>query len=101
GNGVLNKDTSRGGAIPRARPPLGLDLDHDVGQPIVNLVRQPEFLHYLDAGDYGDAIVVTSGRDAHTTLALQLVPFSLDKKMLMSRDVTQLEALARMRRDFI
>src|SRR5438045_5395400 len=35
------------------------------------------------------------------TLLWQLLPFSLDKKMLMSRDVTQLEALARMRRDFI
>ena len=88
-------------ANPRALAQLGLDLAHDVGQPIVNLVRQPEFLRYLDVGDYGDAIVVASGRDAHTILALQLVPFSLDKKMLMSRDVTQLEAIARMRRDFI
>ncbi len=98
---VLDRNNRIEWANPRALAQLGLDLDHDVGQPIVNLVRQPEFLHYLDAGDYGDAIVVTSGRDARTTLALQLVPFSLDKKMLMSRDVTQLEALARMRRDFI
>ena len=85
----------------RALVQLGLDLDHDVGQPIVNLVRQPEFLRYLEYGDYGDAIIVASGRDARITLALQIVPFSLDKKMLMSRDVTQLEAVARMRRDFI
>ena len=88
-------------ANPRALAQLGLDLDHDIGQPIVNLVRQPEFLRYLEAGDYGDAVVVASGRDARTIIALQLVPFSLDKKMLMSRDVTQLEAIARMRRDFI
>ena len=93
--------TESNGRIRARSAQLGLDLDHDVGQPIVNLVRQPEFLRYLDAGDYGDAIVVASGRDARTTLALQLVPFSLDKKMLMSRDVTQLEAVARMRRDFI
>ncbi len=88
-------------ANPRALAQLGLDLDHDIGQPIVNLVRQPEFLRYLEAGDYGDAIVVASGRDARAILALQIVPFSLDKKMLMSRDVTQLEAIATMRRDFI
>ena len=98
---VLDKGNRIEWANPRALAQLGLDLEHDVGQPIVNLVRQPEFLRYLDAGEYGDAIVVASGRDARTTLALQLVPFSLDKKMLMSRDVTQLEALARMRRDFI
>ena len=41
-------------ANPRALAQLGLDLAHDVGQPIVNLVRQPEFLRYLEAGDYGD-----------------------------------------------
>ena len=98
---VLDRNHRIEWANPRALAQLGLDLDHDVGQPIVNLVRQPEFLRYLEAGDYGDAIVVPSGRDARTILALQLVPFSLDKKMLMSRDVTQLEALARMRRDFI
>ena len=98
---VLDRNQRIEWANPHALLQLGLDLDHDIGQPIVNLVRQPEFLRYLEAGDYGDAIVVPSGRDARTILALQLVPFSLDKKMLMSRDVTQLEALARMRRDFI
>ena len=98
---VLDRNHRIEWANARALAQLGLDLDHDVGQPIVNLVRQPEFLRYLDAGDYGDAIVVGSGRDARTILALQLVPFSLDKKMLISRDVTQLEAIARVRRDFI
>jgi two-component system phosphate regulon sensor histidine kinase PhoR len=98
---VLDKNNRIEWANPRSLVQLGLDLDHDIGQPIVNLVRQPEFLGYLEAGDYGEPIVVPSGRDARTTLALQLVPFSLDKKMLMSRDVTQLEAVARMRRDFI
>jgi two-component system phosphate regulon sensor histidine kinase PhoR len=44
---------------------------------------------------------VASGRDARITLALQLVPFLLDRKMLMSRDVSELEAVSRMRRDFI
>jgi two-component system phosphate regulon sensor histidine kinase PhoR len=98
---VLDKSNRIEWANPRALAQLGLDLAHDTGAPIVNLVRQPEFLRYLESGDYWNPIVVASGRDARVTLSLQLVPFSLDKKMLMSRDVTQLEALARMRRDFI
>jgi two-component system phosphate regulon sensor histidine kinase PhoR len=88
-------------ANPRAAGQLGLDLDLDVGQPIANLVRQPEFLRYLESGEYHEPIVVASGRDARITLALQLVPFLLDRKMLMSRDVSELEAVSRMRRDFI
>ncbi|MGE5089301.1 MAG: phosphate regulon sensor histidine kinase PhoR [Candidatus Levyibacteriota bacterium] len=88
-------------ANPRAQAQLGLDAAQDRGQPIVNLVRQPEFLRYLEARDYGGSIVVASGRDAGRMLALQLVPFAVDQKLLMSRDVTELEAVARMRRDFI
>ena len=98
---VLDKTNRIEWANPRALAQLGLDLAHDTSAPIVNLVRQPEFLRYLESGDYREPIVVVSGRDARMTLSLQLVPFSLDKKMLMSRDVTQLEELARMRRDFI
>ncbi|MGE5168941.1 MAG: phosphate regulon sensor histidine kinase PhoR, partial [Rudaea sp.] len=85
----------------RALAQLGLDLAHDRGQPIVNLVRQPEFQRYLEAGDYGTSIVVASQREVNRKLALQLVPFASDQKLLMSRDVTELEAVARMRRDFI
>jgi two-component system phosphate regulon sensor histidine kinase PhoR len=85
----------------RALAQLGLELKHDRGQPIVNLVRQPEFHRYLDTGDYGSSIVVASQRDPGRRLALQLVPFAADQKLLMSRDVTELEAVGRMRRDFI
>ena len=85
----------------RALAQLALDLKQDRGQPIVNLLRQPEFLHYVDAGDYAASIVVPSGADPRRRLALQLVPFGADQKLLLARDVTELEAVARMRRDFI
>ena len=98
---VLDASNRIDWANPRALAQLGLDLNQDRGQPIVNLVRQPEFLRYMEAGDYAASIVVPSIRDAARTLLLQLVPFAADQKLLMSRDVTELEAVARMRRDFI
>jgi two-component system phosphate regulon sensor histidine kinase PhoR len=85
---------------PTAMDQLGLAMPHDRGQAIVNLVRAPEFLRYVERGDFGEPVVVASLRDRRT-LALQLVPFGLDEKLLLSRDVTQLEAVTRMRRDFI
>lgn len=85
----------------RALVHLGLDVARDRGQPIVNLVRNPEFLRYVETGDYAASIVVASNRDSGRRLALQLVPFAADQKLLMSRDVTEVEAVARMRRDFI
>ncbi len=89
-------------ANPRAQTQLGLDLERDRGQPIVNLIRQPEFHRYLDAGDYGECVVVEwSQGGVRRALALQAVPFEVDERLLLSHDVTQVEAVARMRRDFI
>jgi two-component system phosphate regulon sensor histidine kinase PhoR len=85
----------------RAQALLGLDLAQDMGAPLVNLVRQPEFVRYLDIGDFGESVVIDSEREVATTLAIQIVPFGVAEKLLIARDVTQLEAVARMRRDFI
>ena len=98
---VLDKGNRIEWANARAVAQLGLDPRQDIGQPVVNLVRQPEFLRYVETGDWGESVVVPSSRAAGRSLALQLVPYAVDKKLLMSRDVTELEAVARMRRDFI
>jgi two-component system phosphate regulon sensor histidine kinase PhoR len=55
----------------------------------------------VEAGDYSASTVVGSIRDAGRRLALQLVPFAAQQKLLIARDVTELEAVSRMRRDFI
>src|SRR5512144_1533557 len=85
----------------RAQAHFGLDPAHDQGAPFLNLVRQPEIVRYLEAGDFTDAVVVDSQRSAGLTLSIQVVPFGADERLLMSRDVTRPEAIARMRRDFI
>ena len=43
----------------------------------------------------------TSLREPGTTLSIQVVPFGVEERLLISRNITQLEAVARMRRDFI
>ena len=35
------------------------------------------------------------------TLSIQVVPFGIEERLLISRNISQLEAVARMRRDFI
>jgi two-component system phosphate regulon sensor histidine kinase PhoR len=77
-----------------------LDLATDRGQPIVNFLRQPEFIRYVASGDARESVVIEQGRDQRM-LSLQLVPFGIDEKLLLSRDVTRFEAVSRMRRDFI
>ena len=85
----------------RAQAHLGLDLAKDTGRPLLNLMRQPEVVRYFETGDFTDAVIVDSLRGAATTLSIQVVPFGIDERLLISRDITQLEAVTRMRRDFI
>ena len=98
---VLGADDRIEWANPRAEANLGLDLKHDSGAPIVNLVRHPAFVQYLAMGDFSEPVIIQSTRESALTLSLQIVPFGVEEKLLMSRDITRLEAVARVRRDFI
>jgi len=85
----------------RALSHLGIDLGTDTGRPLANFLRAPEFIRYLEAEDFADAVVVESQREAGATLSIQIVPFGVDERLLISRNITQVEAVSRMRRDFI
>jgi len=81
-----------------AEAQLALEGRVDIGQNIANLVREPEFIEYLE-GSAGDAVRIA--RAPGLALSLQLIPFGQAQKMLLSRDVTQAERVDLMRRDFV
>lgn len=85
----------------RAENHLGLDNAKDAGTPIFNLVREPEFVRYLQGGDYSQPVLVRSLRNPGHSLEFLAVPFAGRRTMLLIRDVTQLEKLETMRRDFV
>jgi two-component system phosphate regulon sensor histidine kinase PhoR len=86
---------------PPSQKLLGLELPQDANQPINYLLRATEFIDYLQDGDYTNPITIKSWRNADITLEIQLVPFGDQQKLLICRDVSQLEKLEAMRRDFI
>jgi two-component system phosphate regulon sensor histidine kinase PhoR len=79
---------------------LALDPQGDRRQPIANLVRSPDFQRYVESGDFHEPVIVHQSREP-SMLSMQIVPFGADDKLLLCRDVTQAESVARMRRDFI
>ncbi|AUM01109.1 phosphate regulon sensor histidine kinase PhoR [Pseudothauera hydrothermalis] len=85
----------------KAEEHFGLDHATDLGVPVTNLVRQPEFCRYLAAGHYAEPLVLVSARRKGLTLLVQVIPFGDDQKMVVSRDITQIEKLETMRRDFV
>ncbi len=88
-------------ANPMAERQFDLDLARDRGRQITYLLRQPAFVAYLGAHSYSEPLVMKCPRNRDNTLSVQLVPFGDDQKLLISRDITQLERVDTMRRDFI
>ncbi|HEX7220497.1 MAG TPA: phosphate regulon sensor histidine kinase PhoR [Burkholderiales bacterium] len=80
-----------------AEAQLKLDGKADLGQHIGNLVREPDFVDYLQSPG-ADAVRIS--RDG-TVLSLQLIAFGQAQKLLLVRDVTQAERVETMRRDFV
>jgi two-component system phosphate regulon sensor histidine kinase PhoR len=81
-----------------AEAQLQLDGRADVGQNIANLVREPEFVEYLEAPQESP-VRITRGQGV--ALSLRLIPFGQSQKLLLARDVTQFERVDAMRRDFV
>ena len=98
---ILNRSDQIEWCNPASRKYMGLDCDRDRGQFIRYLLRQAHFLEFLDAADYSQRLVCKSPINREMTLSLQLVPFGSAQKLLVARDVTDLERVDAMRRDFI
>ncbi len=80
---------------------FGLDRARDQGTPVTNIVRQPDFVRYLQQDQHDVPLTFTASRPIGRTLMVHLVPFSDDMRLLMSEDITQGERLEAMRRDFV
>jgi two-component system phosphate regulon sensor histidine kinase PhoR len=83
---------------------LGIDPTRDMAQLIGNLVRNPDFNRYLQAGD-STVPVVIDGRDHRPDhpqrIQLQLFAYGQGRHLLLSQDITAIEQSEAMRRDFV
>jgi two-component system phosphate regulon sensor histidine kinase PhoR len=86
---------------PLSEKHFGLDSSRDVGQQITYLARQPEFVQYLATANFSEPLILRGTRQDDMVLAVKVVPYGLNKKLLISRDITHLERIETMRRDFV
>ncbi|BCA93506.1 PAS domain-containing sensor histidine kinase [Idiomarina sp. WRN-38] len=80
---------------------LGLQTAHDRGQHITNLLRDPRFISYFNAREYGEPLTLTSPIDERRILQYQITLYGDDERLVMARDITRLHRLEQMRRDFV
>ena len=101
---ILDEDSRIQWSNQTAYRHLGLDPKLDVQQLIGNMLRSPDFSHYVHAKSF-DREVFIEGRlhriDRPHKLGVQLFPYGDGRMLLVSRDVTLIEQAETMRRDFV
>ncbi len=83
---------------------LGFDAQRDAMQRVVNLVRDPAFVAYVQSGDTSRDVVIPGRGSTPATprrVSVRLHAYGDGRRLLLSRDVTAVEQAAAMRRDFV
>ncbi len=80
---------------------LGLRPAQDVGGSIRNLLRNPEFHAYLGVGRFDHSIEIGAPGNSGRRLAVRIIPYAGNQRLLLAQDVTERYRLERVRRDFV
>jgi two-component system phosphate regulon sensor histidine kinase PhoR len=81
---------------------FGLDPHRDLRQHAVHLIRNPEFVAYLQSQRFHEPLqMYRAGSRGQHVLNVQVFPYGDRQKLLLSQDITQLERTEAMRRDFV
>jgi two-component system phosphate regulon sensor histidine kinase PhoR len=73
----------------------------DRQQPLVNFVRNPQFVRYFEAGSYREPITLPSPVNDARRLQFQITRFGQDERLVLVRDVTRIHRLEQVRKDFV
>ena len=80
---------------------IGIRWPGDVGQRIDNLIRFPEFAKYLEEADFESPCVILSPVNSEQQLELRMMAYGSDQILLLARDISKIQRLEEMRRDFV
>ncbi len=80
---------------------LGLQPAKDVGQPFLNLFRNPEMAEFIKRGDYAHMLQTSSPGNSERKLEVRLAPYGNEQTLLLAQDITERLQHERMRKDFV
>ncbi len=80
---------------------LFLFQDVDRGHKLANIIRHPRFVKYFEEGDYSKPLEIDSLRKEGQFLEFKIHPFGQGERLVVIRDITRMQRLERMRKDFV
>ncbi|MDF3031991.1 MAG: sensor histidine kinase [Moraxellaceae bacterium] len=86
---------------PAAEELLGLQTPTDFGQPVTNLIREPAFARFCEQGSSEEPLLLPSALHPGRQLQFSITRFGVNDRLLVVTDVTRLQNLEQMRKDFV
>ena len=80
---------------------LGLRYPQDLNQPVSNLIRHPLFVDYLERETFEEPLEMPSPVDDSAHILVRIVPYGSDRRLMLARDITRLNRLEQIRKDFV
>ncbi|MED5524701.1 MAG: phosphate regulon sensor histidine kinase PhoR [Pseudomonadota bacterium] len=80
---------------------LGVRWPDDNGQRIDNLLRRPEFVAYIKKQQFQEPLIIPSPAQPMASVEVRVIPYTANETLMVARDVTRLQQLEQMRRDFV
>jgi len=85
-----------------ARQQLGLNDQIDLGTNLLHLIREPSFVRYARQRTWPDPLLLkTLQGSQEKRLMMQFVTYAREQRLLITRDLTQIDKLETTRRDFV
>ncbi|MFI3245802.1 MAG: phosphate regulon sensor histidine kinase PhoR [Ferrimonas sp.] len=80
---------------------LGVRWPKDGGNRIHNLVRHPRFVRYWNKREFSEPLELPSPINDSRILEIRVMAYGDRQRLLLARDVTRVNQLEQMRRDFV
>lgn len=81
---------------------LGLQSPQDLGKPVTNLLREPDFANWLAVQSrVKSPLEMPSPRNDRVWFSVSAIPFQEDQRLVILRDNTEVHNLEQIRRDFV
>ena len=80
---------------------LGLRSPQDLNHPVANLIRNPLFVDYLERESFAEPLEMPSPVDGGAHILVRIVPYGSDRRLMLARDITRLNRLEQIRKDFV
>ena len=73
----------------------------DAGSSVINYIRNPLFVNYLESGDYSIPLTLPSPLHQDRQMEFQITRFGQGEGLMVVRDITRIYKLEQMRKDFV